>query len=291
MPLVPNNQLTHPTLILGTAQLGMAYGINSGVKPDKLKALKMLEVASHSGINCLDTAEAYGSSDEVICEALRSGMNFKIYSKIKPSTKNIYNFIEQKLDQFKITNLEALSLHDDLSKYSAEQINELIEAKKNRLVKSIGISIYDAHEGEEASRQEFIDIIQCPYNLIDGWNERGFSLKKMKVMNKLIHVRSIYLQGLFFYEGNQSPRLLLNSKLNHIKKLALNWSGGLSQMAIDYIKSNYFIDAVIIGADNEKHIIENAKMWHRPMTISPYMGFHHLSPEEKKAIDPRTWKF
>ena len=54
-------------LILGTVQLGLNYGVNnSSGKPSKEKAFDILNSAYDGGIRTLDTAEAYGNSQEVI---------------------------------------------------------------------------------------------------------------------------------------------------------------------------------------------------------------------------------
>ena len=52
-------------IILGTAQFGMNYGINNsmGVPEDK-DVSSILDYAHKNGINTLDTAIAYGNSEE-----------------------------------------------------------------------------------------------------------------------------------------------------------------------------------------------------------------------------------
>ena len=54
-------------LVLGTVQLGMDYGINnSSGKPDQREAVSLLAAAYSKGIKYLDTAEAYGTAQQVI---------------------------------------------------------------------------------------------------------------------------------------------------------------------------------------------------------------------------------
>ena len=60
-------------LSLGTVQLGLNYGINnSGGKPDRELAHKILNSAINNDINILDTAGAYGDSEIVIGEWLKT---------------------------------------------------------------------------------------------------------------------------------------------------------------------------------------------------------------------------
>ena len=54
-------------MTIGTVQLGMNYGIaNDAGQPDEAKSFAMLRAAFENGITSLDTAAAYGNSEEVI---------------------------------------------------------------------------------------------------------------------------------------------------------------------------------------------------------------------------------
>ena len=54
-------------MILGTVELGMAYGINNTQgKPSLEKSFEVLDFAWDGGIRELDTASAYGDSEKII---------------------------------------------------------------------------------------------------------------------------------------------------------------------------------------------------------------------------------
>ena len=54
-------------LVLGTAQLGLNYGItNSDGKPKLEQSLEIITYALDNGINVFDTARAYGDSEHII---------------------------------------------------------------------------------------------------------------------------------------------------------------------------------------------------------------------------------
>ena len=60
-------------MTLGTVQLGMNYGIaNQGGKPDEQKSFSILRSALEGGVTALDTARAYGDSEEVIGRFLKT---------------------------------------------------------------------------------------------------------------------------------------------------------------------------------------------------------------------------
>ena len=65
-------------LILGTAQMGLDYGINNlSGKVSKNKSIEILEYAFDNGIRILDTAEVYGNAHEII----------GFYHKLNPNKK------------------------------------------------------------------------------------------------------------------------------------------------------------------------------------------------------------
>jgi aryl-alcohol dehydrogenase-like predicted oxidoreductase len=69
MKTIPRFPLSR--LMIGTAQFGLDYGVanHSGI-PGFMEICAMLKEAASAGINCLDTAAGYGSSEEVIGRAL-----------------------------------------------------------------------------------------------------------------------------------------------------------------------------------------------------------------------------
>ncbi|MBQ8699417.1 MAG: aldo/keto reductase, partial [Schwartzia sp.] len=55
-------------LCLGTVQLGMKYGVNNelGRQPTRKESYDVLQAALELGIDCFDTASAYGNAETVL---------------------------------------------------------------------------------------------------------------------------------------------------------------------------------------------------------------------------------
>src|SRR3989344_8348500 len=70
-------------LALGTAQFGLKYGINNKAgKVSPNEAFQILYFAARNGLDTLDTASVYGTSEDVIGEFIkRNRASFKIISK------------------------------------------------------------------------------------------------------------------------------------------------------------------------------------------------------------------
>lgn len=279
-----------PDLILGTVQLGLPYGVNNKLgMPSESEALDILKTAYESGIRYLDTAEAYGKSQELVSKSIKSGHDFNVYTKIKPDQINIVYYLESLRDKLGVQQLAGVSLHSEWSKYSSHQIRELISAKEKGLFRLLGTSVYTVEEGLEASQIQEIDLVQMPFNLLDGWPLRARALMALKDQGKTVHVRSIFLQGLFFHSGSHPALTQLEPALNHLQELAKDWPHGMIQMAIDYVKYNSYIDGVLMGAESQEQVLMNSRLWKDASGFAPLPQLGKLTPDAIKALDPRNW--
>ena len=158
--------------------------------------------------------------------------------------------------------------------------------KKKKYFKKIGISIYDFDCLNYVIPKFNIDVVQCPYNILDkrilntGW------FNKLKKLNIEIHVRSIFLQG-----------LLVNKSI-YKKPYFRKWQQKISDWfiwlennnisPIDYCLSDLLyceFDKIIIGINNFdslKEIINFKKINIKEML--------NLEINDTKLIDPRKWK-
>jgi len=275
-----------PEIILGTVQLGLPYGVNNFCgQPTQEDALTILQTAYDLGLRSLDTAQAYGSSLEVVKHALRRGLKFKIFTKIKPDESNTRTYIEDLCDSLGVKELDGVSLHADLSHFSHESIDALKALRSDGVIKKLGVSVYDHRDCVEASKLDFIDLVQLPFNLLDGWKQRGASLRLLKAEGKTVHVRSVFLQGMFF---SKKPHAQLAVSVQALQVSARAWPGGITQMAIDYVRGNPFVDGMLFGAETVEQVKQNYKMCSGPLNAMPLCPIS-LSTNEMRYLDPRTW--
>ena len=121
----------------------------------------------------------------------------KIISKIPKIPKNcsdVNKWIENKvissLKKINKKSFYAILLHhpDDMLSNKANVIyNSLINLKKKKKIKKIGISIYDFECSIRILKKFNFDILQCPYNVIDRRLDNSrymnfFKRKKLKSM-------------------------------------------------------------------------------------------------------------
>ncbi|WEI22834.1 aldo/keto reductase [Acinetobacter bereziniae] len=124
-------------LELGTVQFGLDYGVNnvSGRISD-IEARNIIDYAYENSILTLDTAMAYGQSEEVLGNLDVS--KFKVISKIgavgpENVKSTVENMIQSSTERLRVNKLYGLLLHrpDDLhSLYGNELYETLWKLKK-----------------------------------------------------------------------------------------------------------------------------------------------------------------
>ena len=118
----------------------MNYGINNHEgKPSFEKMKNILDLAKLKGINLLDTAEAYGDSQNRIGEYHNTCSDkFNIITKFSPNrldlSKNIKKRINQNLVNLNVKYLYSYMFHsfEDYKKYFSLFKKDLIWLKKNK---------------------------------------------------------------------------------------------------------------------------------------------------------------
>ena len=138
-------------ITLGTAQIGLDYGINNSQgKKSKVQNLKILKTAYEKGVRNLDTAEIYGNSHNIIGDFHNkySDYLFNVNTKIS-NLKNLplKDLVNNYLDTMNIKFLDCLMFHNyNIYKKYSNKIPQLIDLKKKGLINNIGVSVYSNSE-------------------------------------------------------------------------------------------------------------------------------------------------
>ena len=254
-------------LSLGTVQLGIDYGVaNSEGKPSLQKACEIISAVVDRGINCFDTATAYGDSEKVLGECLDK--EAFIISKISSSAfDNIEDEVKASLYRLKQNRLFGLLLHDSdiLDRWNPKSSQIVSNLKNLDLIKYFGVSIYSEDEFNKALEIDDIEFIQVPSNLLDN---RLFRHKWQELANKrgkLLFIRSIYLQGLFFLGSNSIPSYLKEAiePIEKLEEIAKSLNLTLPNLALAYIKSVANEAIILFGAESKDQAIENIELFER----------------------------
>ncbi len=284
-------------LAIGTAQFGLDYGISNSAGKVKLPEIKkIIKLATDSGIDTIDTAMAYGDSEELLGKCNLE--NFKIITKIgaiQESENRIENWILDEvhlsLEKLKLNNIYGLLLHrpnELISKKGETLFYSIQNLKKLGLVKKIGISIYSTDELVSILDSYDIDIVQLPLNIFNREAINNDILKVLKSRNIEIHARSCFLQGLLLMEQKNIP-----IKFKKWSNLFIDWHEWLIkndispvQGCLSFLNSINEIDKVIVGVENVKQLQELINY----SSVQGITEFPNLICNDQQLIDPSNWK-
>jgi len=280
-------------LILGTAQFGLNYGINNVYgKPSEQTVGSLLDYARTKGILILDTADAYGDASQIIGRYHQTRQKFSINTKFKKGTSDLSAQLDASLKALNIDYVNVYFFHEfkDFISYPSVR-NQLDELKKNGKIKKTGLSVYDNNEFLEAINSEYIDVIQIPFNLLDNYSKRGDLIMLAKKKGKELHVRSVFLQGLFFKKVSNLPLKIrpLGYYLNVLHKLADEINVSIEQLALGYVLQHSEIDNVIIGVDTMDQLKHNIEMIENKISEDIVKKIDKINVKETMLLYPKNW--
>ena len=273
-------------IILGTVQFGCQYGINSAGRPTVGMVRDILEAAAENGIGTLDTSSAYGDAEQVLGECLH-GLEgrFSIVSKYPQNSGNVKDVFEGSLQRLGTDRLYGYLLHHFNVYLQDRSIwNEFQKLRESGLIRKAGFSLYSPDELDILLRDGIdFDLIQIPRNIFD----RRFDpyLPGLKERGVEIHVRSTFLQGLFFKDRDTLPEKLcpLGRYLKDLDSYSTQTGTSISELALNFNVQNPYVDKVLIGVDNREQLLANVA------ALSDKRIDLDINVKEQELLSPVNW--
>ncbi|MBP2111741.1 aryl-alcohol dehydrogenase-like predicted oxidoreductase [Paenibacillus silagei] len=298
-------------LVLGTAQLGGNYGIaNTAATLSVQQRNELLQYALSSGIGYLDTAPGYGDSESIIGDCLEDAdpqSKPQIVTKL-PSVQRLGLHTEEarrrfvtasvrsSLTRLKCSALDVCLLHDplDLTYQGGEILRILQELKQQQLIRRIGVSVYDAEDIANFMREEDLDSIQIPLNVLDQRWITNEMLERLARKGIEIFVRSVYLQGLLLMAPEQLPAGLKQAEQPLLRLIRYSEETGIpvKELCFLYVRDLPGISGLVIGCETVEQVQENLRMMALPPLsrgVRQKLG-ESFTDIPVEIIDPRRWK-
>ena len=273
-------------LMLGTVQLGMNYGVANTTGKPSFEAVKtILKTAHDGGVTALDTAPAYGDSEEVIGRALSElGLSerFRIVTKIPKlpdgcdAEKFIAESLENSLRRLKIRCAAAALFHaeDDL-----RYLDVLKSMIGRGLIAAAGVSLNTAAHRNDGGNA---DCLQVPASLLDRRFDNCFG------KGRHIFVRGAYLQGMLLMPEDKVFIPEVVERRRKLEKLGLP----MAELALRYLFSKPEPKSILTGVETVGQLKENIRI-----AALPPLGENDLRAVEAIAfpelpemcVSPHFW--
>lgn len=283
-------------IALGTAQFGLPYGVaNRRGQVGRADLTAILARAQAAGIDTLDTAMAYGDSEQRLGE--RGVGQWRVITKLPEFPVSCSDAaawaracVQGSLAKLRLARLGAVLLHRPLQLLGPQGPalhTALLALKDEGLVEKIGISIYSPADLDALWHRFQPELVQAPLNVLDrrlltsGW------MARMHAEGTEIHARSVFLQGLLLMDAASRPAMF-----SRWQPLWDRWTRWLSEASVSPLHaclglalSRPEVSRVVIGVDSLEQLEEilGAAVDANPVPPS------ELVCDDADLLDPSRW--
>ncbi len=289
---------------LGTAQLGMAYGIaNEDGQPDLEEARRIVQTADKNGIRYYDTAQSYGTSEQILGEAfaaLPGREHIRCVTKLSPDFRSstfedLKTAIEDSLRRLGLGHLWGVILHRVEGIEDWPSLVQAVErCKAQGLIRYFGVSLYEPEEAVRFAREPYIDIIQVPFNVLDRRLIDNDFFPLAIAEGKHIFIRSVFLQGLMLMSESRIKRKRMGWAAEHLAGLHtfIQVNGVDQKTFIIKVVAQRVPEAVlVVGLESYEQLLENLALFDAPPVPEDLTQawWDKLPRYPDKLLNPSLW--
>ena len=310
-----NTDLEVSALSLGTVALGMRYGIASKedgadvagmIPPSDREAIQLVHRAIDEGINFIDTARAYGRSEEVLGSAL-----YDRRDKVVITTKlscldaegkllqgdalrdHMNQSVDTSLQLLRTDWVDLLMLHSATVEVlqNSEAIDILREIQTQGKTRYIGASTYGT-EAPQIAIEKGVNALQVAYNILDQRMDEIFPLAEANGVG--VVVRSVFLKGVLTPRADDLPEHLapLKEKSEAVKQLARQLTPPMDRIeaALRFVLSQSNITSALVGVHTQAELEASiAVAMQEPLSDDALNQFKQLRWDDPIMLNPSTW--
>ncbi|AKL96024.1 aldo/keto reductase [Clostridium aceticum] len=242
---------------LGKTNLNISVIGFGGIPLQRLEdeeAIKLIELAAERGINFIDSARAYGRSEELIGKGIKGNREHWIlatktmardYESMKKEVEvSLNNFQVKTIDLYQLHNVKTIEDYENVMSENGAY-KALVEAKMEGKVKEIGISSHSLEIIEKVVETDDFATIQFPYSAVERQAEAVFKRAAERDIGVIV------------------MKPLSGGALNN------------GNLALRFILENKSVSVVIPGIDNAQQVYENSEVG---------IAYKPLSDDERKTL-------
>jgi aryl-alcohol dehydrogenase-like predicted oxidoreductase len=129
--------------------------------------------------------------------------------------------------------------------------------------------------------------------MLDNWYQRGEYVRRAKDNGIEIHVRSVFLQGLFFMPATELPAKLnpLKSYLKQLQDLCTEQQMSMEMAAMAYALIRPEIDRVLLGVETPDQLSGILKQINQLELSDKFLeSVDAIQVAETELLSPVNWK-
>lgn len=258
--------------MLGTVQFGLPYGVANRIgQPEYREVLAILAAAIEGGVNCIDTAAAYGTAEEVLGRALHElgvADRVVVVTKVRALTpaeladgdlaaRAIEESVAESRRRLRMDCLPAVLFHREAD---AVYLDVLRTLQAKGWLRYAGVSC-DNRPGPAARFADSpgVAALQIPANVLDRRHQQAGTFAAAAARGAAVFVRSVYLQGLLLMpEGEIPPALRAVVPARRALAAVADEAGmPLAELAMRYLLGIPGVTSLLTGVETVAQLREN----------------------------------
>jgi 1-deoxyxylulose-5-phosphate synthase len=292
---------------LGTVELGLDYGIPVAGEerlPTRAAAERLLNSALDLGCNLVDTARAYGASEEIIGHALKSRRHeYTLATKVLHYEEAGLSSaaLRQAVERSVAESLHALQtdVADIVHVHSAtvevirrgELAAILQDLQQQGYIRFIGATTYSEAASVAALEDTRFDCLQIAYNLLDRRPEGVvFPLARQRDIG--IIVRSVLLKGALTHRYTHLPAGLdeLKRAVASLHTLLGAAEMSLPELAYRYVLAHPDVSTALVGTSRLDELEASLEYSRRGAVPDDILrNVRQVVVRDQVQLDPSTW--
>jgi aryl-alcohol dehydrogenase-like predicted oxidoreductase len=291
-----------PALGLGTAQLGMPYGVAGrpeGVVPST--AHDILRTALEIGVGYLDTAPTYGHAEAVVGEVLATTRARVTVCTKTPAghagadiAQSVRASVLRSCKRLQVNAIDDLLIHSmqDLRAEGTSLIGVLEQLRAEGRAVKLGASIYDPEDVDVVLQYPVLQVTQLPFSVFNRGVVDSGGVKRLRAAGHTIVVRSVVHQGLLMLAPDAADAAVAGAGMwvrrfhavcerHHVSPLAA---------AVGYARARSGADRVLVGVDSVEQLRAIAAVMRDDLTSETMADLDEQLHSVPAAVaDPRLW--
>ena len=292
---------TAERLVLGTAALGLAYGLPSAdgtlAAPDESASVALIRDAWARGIRCFDTAPAYGEAESRLGCALptQGAVWTKFDRRLHPGpwSTALTDSLAGSLQRLGRAHIDVFHWHNWTRAVADEQAcaHAWSALRTDARIGRLACSTYGVDDALAAVLSGWFSLVQVEANVLNRSVLRAIG-EPARARGVAIAVRSVFLQGVLTPKGTHLPAKLSGLQQARAQCLALAERLGmpLHHLALRALLADPDVAYVLIGVDRPQQLtdaLEAATGSPLPPGVSETLV--EYEPADLTLTDPRTW--
>jgi aryl-alcohol dehydrogenase-like predicted oxidoreductase len=253
-------------LTLGSVQFGLPYGIaNTTGLPDEAAVFALLDLAHAGGVTTIDTARAYGASEDRLGRWLgqRRHGDVHIITKVPPLPQGsidqrrsaLRTSLAQSRQALGVTRLDAVLMHR-----AEDLLDPVIEATCEEEIAGGGIAAFGASVYEPDTAFSILKtraaLLQVPVSAADRRFERAGVFSAAVAQGVAVFGRSVFLQGALLMDPAALPPHLtgLAGPLRAVRDIAAREGRSLVELLMLAVRDKPGITSIVAGAETQTQL-------------------------------------